>query len=123
MKTVRKIYADKNVFVFAPYASQFAYEAHIFTRRHVDNVSLLNDAERRSIAKALKNLTTSITGLGIAYNFYTHERVGDADQHFYIKLTPRGAHWAGVELGTGLIINSIPPEEAAKFYRNNFRRR
>lgn len=121
IKTARKIFADKNIFVFAPYASQFAYEARIFTRRHVDNVSLLNDAERASLALALKNLTTSITGLNIAYNFYTHERVGDTDQHFYLKLTPRGAYWAGVELGTGLIINSIPPEDAAKFYRAGFK--
>jgi len=120
IKTSRKIFADKNIFVFAPYASQYAYEVRIFTRRHLDNVSQLNDAERLSLAKALKNLTTSITSLEIAYNFYMHELVNDTDQHFYIKLTPRGAHWAGVELGTGLIINSITPEAAAKFYRKNF---
>jgi galactose-1-phosphate uridylyltransferase len=51
-----------------------------------------------------------------------HERTTDSDQHFYIKITPRGAALAGIELGTGLIINPVPPEEAAKFYRKNFKK-
>jgi len=120
-KTGRKIFFDKNILVFAPYASQYAYEARIFTRRHIDNVSLLNEAERLSIARALKCLTGSLNAIDVSYNYYMHERVNDTDQHFYIKLTPRGAHWAGVELGTGLIINSVAPEAAATFYRANFK--
>ena len=37
--------------------------------------------------------------------------------HFHIEISPRLAIWAGFELLTGDIINSVPPEEAAKFYR------
>jgi hypothetical protein len=36
----------------------------------------------------------------------------------HLKLEPRPNVWAGLELGTGIIINPIPPEDAAKFYRD-----
>jgi hypothetical protein len=36
---------------------------------------------------------------------------------FCLKIEPRGSVWAGVELDAGLIINSVPPEEAAQYYR------
>ena len=34
----------------------------------------------------------------------------------------RGSAWAGVEIGSGLIINQVPPEEAAAFYRTQLRK-
>ena len=37
--------------------------------------------------------------------------------HFHIEITPRVAEWAGFELSTGTIINTISPEDAAEFYR------
>ena len=121
-KGPRKIYSDKNVLAFAPYASQYAYEARIFPRRHLDNVADLTAGERRSVAVALKGILKGIKKLGVPYNFYMHERVMDRDQHFYIKIAPRGAHLGGIELGTGLNVNPVPPEVAAKFYRANFKR-
>jgi hypothetical protein len=43
--------------------------------------------------------------------------INDEDQHLYMKITPRGSIWAGVEIGSGVIINSVSPEDAAEFYR------
>ncbi len=119
-KSPRKIYSDKNVFVFAPFASQYAYEARIYPRRHLDNVSNLTLNERKSIAIALKGILLGIKKLDVPYNFYMHERVMDKDQHFYIKVTPRGAHLGPIEIGMGFNINPVAPEDAAKFYRKMF---
>ncbi len=121
-KGKRKIYSDKNILALAPYASAHAYEARIFPRRHLDNVGDLTPDERKSIAFALKRILTGVAKLKVPYNFYMHERVMDRDQHFYVKITPRGAHLGGIELGTGLNINPVPPEAAAKFYRKKFSR-
>jgi hypothetical protein len=33
-----------------------------------------------------------------------------------MKLAPRPNVWAGLELGTGIVINPIAPEDAVKFY-------
>jgi UDPglucose--hexose-1-phosphate uridylyltransferase len=121
-KSSRLIISDRNVFAFAPFASQYAYEARIFPRRHLDNVSDLTNAERESMAHALKGILLGLKELGMPYNFYMHERVMDRDQHFYIKVAPRGARLGPVEIGMGFNINPVSPEDAAHFYRKSFRR-
>lgn len=45
----RKILEDENVAAFAPYASEFHYEAWIFTKRHIDNITGLSSADRKSV--------------------------------------------------------------------------
>jgi len=117
MKTSRKIYADKYAVAFAPYASQFHYEAWIVTKRHVDNITNLKPSEIKSVAKILKHLALKMKTLNLSFNYFLHNVVSDKHQHFYIKIQPRDSVWAGVELGSGLVINSVSPEEAAKYYR------
>lgn len=115
-KSPRKIYSDKYIVALAPYASQFHYEAWIFSRRHLDNITRLNEDEIKSFAKALKKILWKLHQIGLSYNFFLHQVVSDNEQHFYLKIQPRDSIWAGVELGSGIVINSISPEEAAKYY-------
>jgi UDPglucose--hexose-1-phosphate uridylyltransferase len=117
MKTPRRIWQDKYVAAFAPYASEYHYEAWIFTKRHVDNIAKLNANELKSLATALKKILFKLHKLDLSYNFFLHQAVTCKDQHFYIKIQPRDSVWAGVELGSGLIINSVAPEDAAEYYR------
>ena len=117
MKSPRKIFEDKLVAAFAPYASQYHYEAWIFTKRHLDNITKLNDGEFKAFAKILKKILLKLNQLNLSFNFFLHQIISDCDQHFYLKIQPRDSVWAGVELGSGLVINSISPELAAKFYR------
>jgi UDPglucose--hexose-1-phosphate uridylyltransferase len=119
MKSKRKIAEDEYTACFAPYASEFHYEAWIFPKRHVDNITLLKKVELRSIATTMKAVLNKMGKINLSFNYFLHNIVSSKEQHFYIKIQPRDAVWAGVELGSGLVINSIPPEEAAKFYRNN----
>jgi UDPglucose--hexose-1-phosphate uridylyltransferase len=118
MKTKRKIFVDKFVAAFAPYASEYHYEAWIFTKRHLDNITKLNDDEFKSFAKILKIILLKLDSLDLSFNFFLHQVVSNQDQHFYLKIQPRDSVWAGIELGSGLVINSVPPEEAAAFYKN-----
>ncbi len=117
-KSARKIFADRLVSVFAPFASENNYEVWIFPRRHIDNVTMLHENERRAIAAQLKKILQKISKLKLDYNYYFHQVINDEDQHFYIKVRPRGSVWAGVEIGSGIIINPIPPEDAAAYYRS-----
>lgn len=114
----RKIFSDKNIAAFAPYASEYHYEAWIFPRRHLDNITLLNPEELQSFAKALKKILAKIETLDLSFNFFLHNLVSDKNQHLYLKIQPRDSVHAGIELGSGIIINSISPEKAAEFYRN-----
>lgn len=114
----RLIYEDKHIIAFCPWASLHNYEAWILPKRHLDNITMLNYAEKMSWAKVLKKILTKINQLNLPYNYYFHQVVNDEDQHLYMKITPRGSVWAGVEIGSGLIINPVLPRDAAKFYRS-----
>jgi UDPglucose--hexose-1-phosphate uridylyltransferase len=116
-KSSRRIFEDSNVVAFAPYASEYHYEAWIFTKRHLDNITKLNKKEFLSFAKALKLILSKLDSIGLSYNYFCHQVISNGEQHFYLKIQPRDSIWAGVELGSGLVINSVPPEVAAKFYR------
>ncbi len=113
----RKIFLDEYVLAFTPYASEFHYEAWIFTKRHVDNITRLKKIEIKSFARALKLILIKLQNIDLSFNFFMHQVVSAPDQHFYLKIQPRDSVWAGVELGSGLVINSVPPEIAAKYYR------
>jgi len=117
----RWIFEDEHVVCFAPYASMHHYETWIMTKRHTDNITQLTDEERLAFAGILKHIIKKICLLGLPYNFYFHQVINDEDQHLYMKVIPRGNIWAGVEIGSGLIINPIPPEDAAEFYRKGLK--
>jgi UDPglucose--hexose-1-phosphate uridylyltransferase len=74
-KSPRHIYSDKNIVAFAPYASRFHYEAWIFTRRAVDNITRLSEPEQKSLAKALKLILGKLNQHDISYNFFMHQVV------------------------------------------------
>ena len=55
------------------------------------------------------------------YNFFIHSAPflsQKADNyHWHIEILPRGYSWAGMELGVGIEVVIVPPEEAAKNLR------
>ncbi len=116
-KSPRKIYSDKNIISFAPYTSIYHYEAWILPRRHIANLTELSLEEKNSTAKALHKIISKLDLYNITYNYLVRISPPKEDVHFRIEVIPRENVWAGVELGTEMIINSIPPRDAAKFYK------
>lgn len=113
----RTIYEDENIFVLAPYASENPYEAWFLPRRHVSNITELTRSEKESIAIAMKKVLGKLDEMGISYNYFVENAVNQEDYHMHIRLAPRPNIWAGLELGTGVVINSVAPEDAARIYR------
>jgi len=113
---IRIVFEDKNIIAFTPYASEYHYEVWIFPKRHLDNITLLKKEEISSLSSALKKILTKLEKLKLSFNYFLHNVVSNTDQHFYIKIQPRDSIWAGVELGSGLVINSVSPEDASEFY-------
>ncbi|USN53434.1 MAG: DUF4931 domain-containing protein [Candidatus Nomurabacteria bacterium] len=118
-KGPRMIENNEFVFVEAPYASSYNYEAWILPKRHLDNITNLNKAERLAFARALKNILGKLNSIGLPYNYYLHQVVRYGNEHLYFRVAPRRDVWAGVELGSRLIVNTVPPEDAAAFYRGD----
>ena len=117
-KSPRLVYADEQLVAFCPYASEFHHAVWILPRRHVDNIADLTSEETKSFAQALKKVVVKLFTINIEFNFFLHKIVHDQDQHFYLKIQPRESVWAGLELGAGIVVNSLSPEKAAEFYRS-----
>lgn len=113
----RVVMEDDHFFVLCPYASQSPYAAWFLPKRHINHITDMNKDEKESLAKALKKVLGKLDEIDVAYNYFFHNAVYDEDYHMHLKLSPRPNVWAGLELGTGVIINSVAPEDAAKFYR------
>lgn len=113
----RWVDGDEHMGVFCPYASSYNYEVWIIPWRHVDNLSNITQDERHSLATFLKRLLMRLETIGLSYNLFAHQVVRDKNEHFYFRIAPRGDVWAGLELGSRLIVNTVAPEDAAKFYR------
>ncbi|MFH1367461.1 MAG: DUF4931 domain-containing protein [Patescibacteria group bacterium] len=116
-KSPRFVWEDEHMSCFTPWASNYNYEAWIFPKRHVDNISVLNKHEIRSLATILKNILEKLRKFNLPYNFYLHQAIRYPHEHFYLRISPRRNVWAGIELGSRLIVNSVAPEIAAQFYR------
>ena len=116
-KSKRKIFETKNVLAFAPFASRFNYEAWIFPKNHRKTLGELNDEELKDFAAAMKKIIFKLKKLNASYNFYLHYSPNKENLHFHMEIAPRIATWGGFELSTNFIINSVMPENAARFYR------
>jgi UDPglucose--hexose-1-phosphate uridylyltransferase len=117
-RSPRKILTNRYVTAFAPYASSYPYEAWLMPNRHLDNLTRLNPTERQAFAQALHKILKKLNSIRVSYNFYLHQTLTDKDEHFYLRISPREQTWGGVEVGSRLIINSVAPEDAARFYRS-----
>lgn len=115
-KSPRVAWEDKNIFALCPFASEYPYSVWFIPKRHVSSLFDMNQEEKHSLAEAMKHIIGKVESIGLSYNYFFHNSFDDCGHHMVLKLDPRPNVWAGVELGTGIIINSIPPEDAAKFY-------
>lgn len=117
----RVIWEDENLFALSPYASDAPYGVWLMPKRHIRLISELTRSEKESFAIAMKLVLDKLDYFGIAYNYFVENAVNDEDYHMHIKIAPRPNIWAGLELGTGVVINPISPEFAAKIYRGQIK--
>jgi len=115
----REIFKDENITLITPYASRAPFEAWIIPKKHVTQLSQLDENDRLSIAKGLVQILAKLKNDldNPPYNFYIHESPKGKDLHLHIEILPKLSKWAGFELGAGIIINTMPPETACEFYK------
>lgn len=113
----RVIAEDEHFFVLAPFASESPFGAWFIPKRHFCCIDQMQENEKESLARLLRPVLKKLTDADIAYNFYFQNSLENENHHMVLKLAPRPNVWGGLELATGIIINPMPPEDAAKFYR------
>jgi UDPglucose--hexose-1-phosphate uridylyltransferase len=116
----RLVWQDDDTVAFAPFASRSPFEIWIVPRRHEADFGQARDADVRATAEALRQVLGRLAaGLdGPPYNLVLHtaplrEQV-DATYHWHWEVHPRLREIAGLELGTGLPVNPVSPEDAVE---------
>jgi UDPglucose--hexose-1-phosphate uridylyltransferase len=115
----RLIWQDDASVAFAPFASRSPFEVWIVPRRHASDFARADDGDIRSTAEALRQVLGRLARLdGPPHNLVLHtsplrQRV-DATYHWHWEIHPRLREIAGLELGTGLPVNPVSPEEAVE---------
>lgn len=116
----RLVWQDTGSVAFAPFASRSPFEVWIVPRRHEADFGRLSDADVAATSEALRQVLGRLaTALdGPPYNLVLHtaplrEQV-DATYHWHWEVHPRLREIAGLELGTGLPVNPVSPEDAVE---------
>ena len=119
----RLLYADNHAVAFAPYASRSPFEVWVVPRRHDADFARADNRDIIATAEALRQVLAKLAGSlnNPPYNLVLHsaplrEQV-DATYHWHWEIHPRLREIAGLELGTGLPVNSVSPEDAVEELR------
>lgn len=108
---------------FIPYAALSPFHTWIFPKHHCPCFGLSTDEEIHDLARLLQEYFRKLhRGLSDPPLNYVIRSCTKAEQnapyaHWYLSVVPRVSTTAGFELGSGMYINSSPPEESARFLR------
>jgi UDPglucose--hexose-1-phosphate uridylyltransferase len=121
----RWIAADRHFAVLAPFASRFPFQTRIYPLRHSASFSRSSEAELLSLAVLARSILARLKRSldDPPYNIILRQPPRPAGPeasksgHWSLEIVPVLAHIAGFELGTGMFINPVLPEEAARELR------
>jgi UDPglucose--hexose-1-phosphate uridylyltransferase len=119
----RVVLITEHFVALAPFASPTPFYTHIYPRRHMASFGDVSATEIVDLARTLRKVLGKLYhGLGDPdFNYSLRsapaELAGVKYFHWYVSIIPRLTRVAGFELGSGMFINTVPPEAAAEFLR------
>ncbi len=119
----RVVLASEHFVVIEPFASATPFATGIYPRRHMASFGDTSDAELADLARVLRTMLAKLhVGLDNPdYNYTIRsapaEAAGVKYYHWYLSIIPRLTRVAGFELGSGMFINTVLPEQATGFLR------
>lgn len=112
----RIVFENEKFIVIAPYASRVSFEIRIYPREHAPHFDLMPELQLDLFAQALTvTLKKLQDALGDpAYNFFIHTAPTNQHDgefyHWHTEILPKTAVPAGLELGTGVDVVTVAPE-------------
>ena len=120
----RVVYADDRVMMICPFWSGTPYEMLLVPRNHETHLYAALDEDLAAIGRSVQLALASMRGrLGdVAYNLMFHSAPfrTAADFHWHVHVVPKISTRGGFEMGSGVLINVVPPERAADDLRSAF---
>lgn len=120
----RRLILERDGFVaLAPFAPRLPFESWILPVRHQAAYEESGDADLAGLARVLGEFLQRLDAVldRPPYNFMLHTaplRDPPTDvYHWHLEIVPKLTRMAGFELGSGVFINSVAPEDAADALR------
>lgn len=114
----RIVYEDERVVVVCPFWSGAPYEMLVIPRHHEVHLENTSPAEVVAVGRAIRDALVMLRAkVGeAAYNlvFHTAPHHHEGPFHWHVHIVPRLTSLAGFEQGTGVMINIVAPELAAR---------
>jgi UDPglucose--hexose-1-phosphate uridylyltransferase len=109
-----------------PFASRYELEVHILPLQHQADFLDVRGEDLADLARVMKRTMARLDAVigGAQYNFFLHSVPHDTQRaahapsyHWHLEICPRTSIPTGFELGSGLFVNTINPEQAAEKLR------
>jgi len=109
-----------------PFASKYEWEVHILPLEHRPDYLDSSPEDMADLAKIVKRTMERLNRVlgGVQYNFFLHSIPHGREYgatapayHWHLEICPRTSIPTGFELGSGLFVNTICPEDAAERLR------
>ena len=109
-----------------PFASRYEWEVHILPLEHQADFIDVRAEDMVDLARVMKRTMARLDAvIGAAqYNFFLHSVPHDAKReahapsyHWHLEICPRTSIPTGFELGSGLFVNTVNPEQVAERLR------
>jgi UDPglucose--hexose-1-phosphate uridylyltransferase len=117
----RVVYADERVLVICPFWSGTPFEMLVIPRSHSAHLHRSSPADLVAVGRSLRTVLGQLRErLGdVAYNLVFHSAPYRAPEpyHWHVHVWPKLTSQAGFELGTGVLINIVAPEQATEELR------
>jgi len=121
----RIVFENKGAIVFTPFVSREPFELRVFPKKHLPYFEETSEGDFKFIVEALQQALAKIEKkLGDPdYNFFIHTapvsgKKNHRHYHWHIEIQPKISVSAGIEIGTGIEITVVDPDEAAKTLRS-----
>lgn len=110
-----------------PFASRYEWEVHILPLAHQADFQDIPEEDMADLATVMKRTMARLDTVigGAQYNYFLHSVPHDdgtaehaASYHWHLEICPRTSIPTGFELGSGLFVNTVSPEQAAERLRN-----
>lgn len=120
----RLVVESEHAVAFAPFAARFPFETWIVPRGHRAAFENVGAAEQHDVARVLRAVLRKLDhAIGDPpFSLSLHSAPFGASEspyyHWHFEVTPALTRIAGFAAGTGVHLNPLPPEDAARFLRD-----
>jgi UDPglucose--hexose-1-phosphate uridylyltransferase len=127
---VRVVTSSSRWLAFVPHAARWPFEVHLYLRRHVDDLTGLDEVERAEFPEVYLDVLGRLDGIfgtQMPYIAGWHQApvtVGKGLAHLFLQVfsirraPDKLKYLAGSESAMGVFINDISPERAAEMLRD-----